>query len=104
MPDFFRGLSSLSNAVQAARAFARDTLGETRTPAWRPMDEQVDDDGSMWGIVLSAPRRLLQVNLNQTWSEPLLSTCATVKRAPVREFSLDSVELLCSEGQEWSTL
>ncbi|HIW99958.1 MAG TPA: sucrase ferredoxin [Candidatus Nesterenkonia stercoripullorum] len=104
VPDFFRGRSSLSNAVQAAQAFARDTLGDTRIPAWQPVGEQVDDDGSVWRIVLSAPHSLLQVNMHQTWSEPLLSTCAAVKPAPVREFSLDSVELLGSEVHEWDTL
>ena len=98
-PRFFRGRSSLSNHVQAAQAFARQALGDTSISAWLPIEEHVDEDHAAWRIVLSSPPGLVQVNMHQTWSEPLLSTCAAVRPAPVRQFSLDEVELLDSGPQ-----
>lgn len=112
---FFRGRASLPNVVQAAESFARDVLKDDRVDAFRLL-EYVGADG-VWSVrfryhpyvapesafespeivaespVVVAESPIVVVNLHETLSEPLLSTCTATVPVPVREFALDAVKI-----------
>jgi len=98
---FFRGRASLPNVVQAAEAFARDTLKDDRVDAFSLLD-RTDADGA-WSVRLlhrdpDAPRSVTEpsvvaVELHETLSKPLLSTCTATVPVRVREFALDTLTI-----------
>lgn len=100
VPEYFRGRSSLSNATQAAQAFARDTFGDLGIQAWAPLREEHHAEEASWSIDLAHGDDTVRVEMQQTWSEPLLSTCEAVRPAPVRQFALESVTHGPSEARD----
>ena len=90
-PQWLRGRTSLTNVVQAAEAFARDATGDRRIDAFHGVEHRTDDG---WTVDFGR----LTVSLESTMSEPMLSTCAAVQLAPVREFALVGITLVASPG------
>lgn len=88
VPELYRGRSSLSNVAQAAQAFARTAEGDLRIDALAPLREERTGLGG-WTVDLAHGTEVLQVALRETLSEPMLSTCAATRAAPVREFALE---------------
>jgi len=88
-PGWLRGRTSLSTQVQAAEAFARADTGDDRIDAFRVIDERVTDAG--WTVDLDHGGAAIAVDLVAEHSEPLLSTCAAVHAAPVRQFVLAGI-------------
>jgi len=86
---FFRGRASLPNVVQAAEAFARIALHDDRVDAFRLVDH-AGADGA-WSVRLRHNASVVTVDLHETLSEPLLSTCTATVPVRVREFVPDSV-------------
>lgn len=87
---YFRGRSSMPNVVQAAQAFARNAAGDFRISGFGYRSHVEDDDGT-WSVTLDHDGESVTVNLVETLSVPLLSTCAATRPAPVREFALHSI-------------
>lgn len=85
-PAFLRGRTSLTNVAQAAEAFARAGTGDARIDAFAVRAEHRTAEG--WTVELDYHGATLQVDVVATMSAPLLSTCAAVVAAPVREFAL----------------
>ena len=83
-PQWLRGRTSLTNVAQAAESFARDTTGDRRINAFTVLAEKPTADG--WLVEFDHRGEKLSVGVAATMSEPLLSTCAAVVAAPVREF------------------
>ncbi|MET4783110.1 sucrase ferredoxin [Glaciihabitans sp. UYNi722] len=88
-PRFFRGRTSLPNAVQAAVGFASQATGDYRVDAFRYVSEQRGD--ATWSVTLDHDGTELVVDVVATLSEPLLSMCSAVRAAPVREFALREI-------------
>ena len=86
---YLRGRSSLPNVVQAAQAFARKASHDYRIGSFAHRSTEQDSDG--YSVVLDHDGASVTVNLVETRSTPLLSTCAATKAAPVREFALRSI-------------
>lgn len=89
---YFRGRSSLSNAVQAAQHFARVELRDPRISALAPIGVQSED--GEWDIRLAHAGATLRVQLVEALSDPLLSTCSATKPGRVREFRLTRLSAL----------
>jgi hypothetical protein len=81
---WLRGRTSLTNVVQAAEAFARESTGDRRIDAFRLVGERRTGDG--WTVDLAHDDEQLSIRLTSKPSESLLSTCAAVVAAPVQEF------------------
>ncbi|MET0976112.1 MAG: sucrase ferredoxin [Leifsonia sp.] len=90
---FLRGRSSLSHPVQAAQHYARVALGDDRIDAYPPLDQrQRHEDGTTaWTVRLGAASGAVLVELRETASVPLLSTCSATRRLPVRQYELASL-------------
>ncbi len=88
-PRYLRGRVSLSNAAQAAVAFASEAADDHRLDAFAVVSESQAD--GVTAVVLSHEGGELVVEVAQTLSEPLLSTCAAVRPMPVREFALRGI-------------
>ncbi len=84
VPALLRGRTSLSNVAQAAESFARDDSGDARIGAFTVRDERPTADG--WAVTLDHDAEERVITVGATLSAPLLSTCAAVVAAPVREF------------------
>jgi len=93
---YFRGRSSLPNAVQAASAFASEALDDHRVDAFGLRSHE--QHGDAWTVVLDHDGVAVTVTLAQQMSAPLLSTCAATRPAPVREFRLESIEAAAARG------
>ncbi len=91
-PHWFRGRSSLSNVAQAAESYAREMVGDDGVRSFTVLSEQRTDDG--WRVELDHRHRPVVVDLVETLSEPLLSTCGATREAPVRQFALSAVRPL----------
>lgn len=89
VPDRYRGRSSLTHPVQAAQHFAREALGDERIDSYAPIAEEAADTG--WRVRLGDDRGDLVVELEETRSEPLLSTCAATRFVQVRQYALRSI-------------
>lgn len=87
--EYFRGRSSLSNVAQAAESFARRDTADNRIDAFAVVSEERTDAG--WTVGLTHGDELLIVDLTETASAPLLSTCAATIPRSVREFELASI-------------
>ena len=83
-PQWLRGRTSLPNVVQAAEAFARESTGDARIDAFTLVSESEDVGG--WSVEFDHSGERITVQVAATMSEPLLSTCAAIVAAPVREF------------------
>jgi hypothetical protein len=90
VPELYRGRSSLSNVAQAAQAFARAAEADLRIDALPPLHEERTSEDT-WRVDLQHDARVLEVLVRERLSEPLLSTCAATRAAPVREFALESI-------------
>ena len=86
---FLRGRCSVSAPVQAAQHHARLLLDDNRIDTLAPLSE--DGDGQMWTIVLAHDSGPVTVVLDQSVSEPILSTCAARVPGGVRTFTLRSI-------------
>lgn len=89
VPAFLRGRTSLTNVAQAAEAFARAATGDTRIDAFAVLAEHRRPEG--WTVEFAHEKATVTVDVVATLSEPLLSTCAAIVAAPVREFELSAV-------------
>jgi hypothetical protein len=87
--EYFRGRSSLSNVAQAAEAFARRETADKRIDAFTVVSEARTDDG--WTVELTHGGGVLTVDICETASAPLLSTCAATIPRSVREYALASI-------------
>jgi hypothetical protein len=87
--EFFRGRAALPNAVQAADAYARAAVGDDRIRAFTLLDQEGAD--GVWSVRLAHGASVVSVDLHETLSVPLLSTCTAVVPVRVREFALDHV-------------
>ncbi len=90
LPRYLRGRTSLTNAAQAAVAFATESTGDDRIDAFRVTMEQKGPAGIR--VSLDHDGSPLTVSLTETLSEPLLSTCAAIHPVTVREFALASID------------
>jgi hypothetical protein len=88
-PRYLRGRSSLPNAVQAAESFARARFDDNGIDSFRLVEQR--HEGGASTVVFDRGGSLVTVNLVETRSVPLLSTCASTVAAPVREFALVSI-------------
>ena len=86
---YFRGRSALPNLVQAAQSFARAASHDYRIGSFSYLSESKDAD--LWSVTLDHDGASVTVNLSETLSAPLLSTCAATRAAPVREYALHSI-------------
>ncbi|WP_200938449.1 sucrase ferredoxin [Cellulomonas sp. Root137] len=89
VPEFLRGRSSSSHPVQAAQHFARAELGDEHLDAYPPLGEGRTDDG--WSVRLGTADGPVTVELVETSSAPLLSTCAATQALPVRQWALAGI-------------
>ena len=89
LPEFLRGRTSLTNVAQAAQAFARAATRDARIDAFAVLAEHRTEAG--WTVDLAHGSSELRIDVVATMSEPLLSTCAAVVAAPVREFALAGI-------------
>lgn len=83
-PQYLRGRTSLTNVAQAAESFARESTGDNRIDAFRVLEETVTEGG--WLVEFDHDGQRVEIGVAATMSEPLLSTCAAIVAAPVREF------------------
>lgn len=114
VPELFRGRSAMTPAVQAAQDHARAELADPRLDAFAPLaEEPVEETGAeLGGETGSEPgteggRTLVRlqhgadevvVTLRETWTAPLLSTCAARVPFPVRRFEAVSMEVRPGAG------
>ncbi|MFD4422045.1 sucrase ferredoxin [Agromyces sp. NPDC058484] len=91
VPERFRGRSSLSHPVQAAQHFVREAFGDDRIDAYPPIAEAVTDTG--WRVRLGGGGSEIVVDLGETRSDPLLSTCAATRFVRVRQYALRSIRV-----------
>jgi hypothetical protein len=101
VPERYRGRSSLSHPVQAAQHYAREAYGDDRIDAYSPMAEEAIDGG--WRVRLArgsvderaseGDGREVVVEIEETQSEPLLSTCAATRFVQVRQYALRSIHV-----------
>jgi hypothetical protein len=89
-PRWFRGRSSLPNAVQAAAAFARAAEEDNRVDAFE--FQSWTESGGVHTVHFDHHGAPVTVRLGETMSAPLLSTCAATTARPVRQFELLSIE------------
>ena len=90
VPERYRGRSSLSHPVQAAQHYARELLGDDRIESFPPVAEEAADHG--WRVRLDgADAGDVVVELDETRSDPLLSTCAATRFVRVRQYALRSI-------------
>jgi hypothetical protein len=92
----FRGRASQPNVVQAAEAYARAALGDDRLDAIRPLDHGTQRGGEhggpgAWTVNFAYQDSTVAVELQETRSAPLLSTCTATVPVSVRQFALDAV-------------
>jgi len=86
---FLRGRTAFPHAVQAAQFFARQSCGDDTIAGLAPLDIEEDDDAVR--VVLDGAAGPMQVQLNKTLSEPLLSQCSARAPGAVRVFTLASI-------------
>lgn len=84
---YLRGRSSLSHAVQAAQHFAREEFGDDRIDAFPPLADE-RGHGHRAFVRLGTDAGPITVEVLETQSEPMLSTCAATKLVKVREYEL----------------
>jgi hypothetical protein len=88
-PRLLRGRTSLPGVVQAAEAIARERSGDLRLDAFRllshgPVSPERSDD---WTVEFDHGGSRLTIELEETLSVPLLSTCSSIRALPVRQFA-----------------
>jgi len=86
---FLRGRTALSTAAQAAESFARAESGDDRIDAYRLISERAHPHG--WTVELDHGDDRLIVEVGETLSAPLLSTCSATVPHRVREYELRSI-------------
>lgn len=101
---FFRGRASLRNVVQSACSFASAAMQDDRVDAFTLIDDASLD--GVWTVRLSheasgdddsaadataAGASVVTVELQESFSAPILSACAATVPARVREFTLNAV-------------
>lgn len=95
---WFRGRTSLSHPVQAAQHFARLESGDDRLDSFAPLAEGAGahdrDVGHHVVELADADGGRVVVELAETLSAPLLSTCGTTRPGRVREWALTSLRRL----------
>jgi hypothetical protein len=84
-PEHLRGRTSLPNAAQAAVAVAAARTGDHRIDAFGFVAEARTADG--WSVTLDHNGESLVIDLVETLSAPILTTCSAVVAGPVREFA-----------------
>lgn len=90
--EHYRGRSSLSHPVQAAQHYARLALGDDGIDAYPPLAERSGTaTGGGWTVTLGTDAGPVTVELAETESEPLLSTCSATRRLRVRQWELASL-------------
>lgn len=88
--EYLRGRTALSTVAQAAEEFAREHTGDDAIEAFRVVSEHAHPHG--WTVELDHGGERLVVEVGETLSEPLLSTCGATIPRRVREFELRSLE------------
>lgn len=84
-PEFLRGRTSLPNVVQAAEAIARERHGDTAIDAVTLLG--AEKRGEVWTVAFGRNGSTLIIELVETLSVPLLSTCSAISAVPVRQFA-----------------
>jgi hypothetical protein len=85
-----RGRSAFSFLEQAAQDAARTTLGDLRVDAYEPVRSGRMTDGS-WEVILADPRGQIRVELAETITEPMFSSCAATVALGRPAFAVRSV-------------
>jgi hypothetical protein len=87
-PALLRGRASLPNVVQAAEAVARERTGDLRLDAFRLLSHGLlsSERSGDWTVEFDHRGSRLTVELEETLSDPLLSTCSSSRALPVRQF------------------
>jgi hypothetical protein len=97
VPELYRGRSSLTHPVQAAQQYAREMLSDDSIASFPPLAEEATATG--WRIRLeggsarSGTEDVVVVELDETQSDPLLSTCAATRFVRVRQYALRSIDV-----------
>ncbi|WP_204772988.1 sucrase ferredoxin [Leifsonia flava] len=89
--EHYRGRSSLSHPVQAAQHYARLALGDEGIEAYPPLSERettTPEGGSGWTVSLGTDAGPVTVELAESASDPLLSTCSATRQLRVRQYEL----------------
>ncbi|WP_022891621.1 sucrase ferredoxin [Agromyces subbeticus] len=100
VPERYRGRSSLTHPVQAAQHFAREAFGDDGIDAFAPIAEESTETG--WRVRLAGDGDRaggggrdgggsIVIEVDETQSEPLLSTCAATRFVRVRQYALRSI-------------
>lgn len=86
---YLRGRTSLPHAVQAAQYFAREKYGDDRIAGMPLLSADHHDGGHR--VVLGSESGPVEVNLEEGWSEPLLSQCHAKVPGRVKIYHLVSM-------------
>lgn len=94
VPEHFRGRSAMSLAAQAAEEHARSRLGEQRVEEITLLAETPGAGDEPTTVHLRHGLDEIVVGLQESWTEPLLSTCGARVPFPVRRFEAVSMEVV----------
>lgn len=89
--DGFRGRTCYSRIEQAAQHGARTQLGDDRLEAYRPVATAAMDDG--WRVELAAGAATVLVDVAESSSSPLFTTCDATTAVPIRQYAATWLEV-----------
>lgn len=89
--DGFRGRTSFDRTVQAAQHAARTQLGDDRIDAYPPIASVPTDDG--WRVELAAGTATVVVDVAETATSPLFTTCGATTAVPIRQYAATRLEV-----------
>ena len=87
----FRGRTSFSRIEQAAQHAARSALGDDRLEAYRPQRTTPASDG--WRVELAAGSATVVVDVAESTSSPLFTTCGATTAVPIRQYAATGLEV-----------
>jgi hypothetical protein len=90
---YFRGRTSISHVIQAAQSFARRATGDDRIDAFTTLAHEHNASKTGWSVELRHDDAVITVLMHEAMSAPLLSTCAAIRPARVRQYELESIAL-----------
>ena len=88
-PRHLRGRSSYPAAVQVAQHRAREAFGDDRIDPFPPLGV-VESDGHV-EVTLDGPNGPIEVQLRETFSEPIFTMCQARSAGPVKQWELVEV-------------
>jgi len=91
-PGHYRGRTAFGREVQAAQEAARTVLGDDRVDAYPPLSSG-PAAGGRTRVELAAGSERVLVEVEETSTVPLFTTCAATRRVPNRGYRAVSVAL-----------